>query len=75
MDNGSHDGIQALLQAEQEAQRIVSAARAEKATRLKQAREEAEREIVSYKAELEVKHQLSITTVSMRCPLGDYVDM
>eukprot|EP00976_Prorocentrum_cordatum_P065387 1177893-Prorocentrum_minimum.AAC.3 len=60
MDNSSHDGIQALLQAEQEAQRIVSAARTEKAQRLKQAREEAEREVVAYKAELEEKHQNSI---------------
>mmetsp|Transcript_46460 Transcript_46460/g.88707 ORF Transcript_46460/g.88707 Transcript_46460/m.88707 type:complete len:112 (-) Transcript_46460:355-690(-) len=53
----SQDGIQALLAAEQEAQAIVTAARAEKATKLKQAREEAEREITAYKADLEEKYQ------------------
>ncbi|PSC70388.1 transmembrane ATPase [Micractinium conductrix] len=47
------DGIQRLLAAEQEAQAIVAKARKAKSDRLKQAKEEAEREIAAFKAERE----------------------
>ncbi|XP_031493415.1 V-type proton ATPase subunit G-like [Nymphaea colorata] len=53
----SQGGIQALLAAEQEAQQIVSSARNAKMARLKQAKQEAEREIAAFRAQLEAEHQ------------------
>lgn len=53
----SHDGIQKLLAAEQEAQAIVTAARAEKTSRLRQAKAEADAEIAAYRAQREEKYQ------------------
>nr|AIZ49546.1 V-ATPase subunit G1 [Eriobotrya japonica] len=50
-------GIQQLLTAEQEAQHIVNAARSSKMARLKQAKEEAEREIAEYRAQMEREFQ------------------
>lgn len=47
------DGIQKLLAAESEAQRIVKAARDEKLAKIKQAQSEAEREVAAYKAQRE----------------------
>mmetsp|Transcript_31828 Transcript_31828/g.38501 ORF Transcript_31828/g.38501 Transcript_31828/m.38501 type:complete len:151 (+) Transcript_31828:130-582(+) len=52
-----HDGIQKLLAAEQEAQRIVTAAREAKTQRLRQAKEEATREIKAFKTQLEEQFQ------------------
>ncbi|KAJ1272616.1 hypothetical protein BS78_06G216700 [Paspalum vaginatum] len=49
--NRRQSGIQQLLAAEQEAQQIVNAARAAKSARLRQAKEEAEREIAEYRAQ------------------------
>ncbi|XP_044489613.1 V-type proton ATPase subunit G-like [Mangifera indica] len=51
--NRGQGGIQQLLAAEQEAQHIFNAARAEKMARLKQAKEEADKEIVEYRAQVE----------------------
>ena len=53
----SHDGIQKLLAAEQEAQAIVTAARAEKTSRLRQAKAEADAEIKAYRAQREETYQ------------------
>ncbi|XP_019443070.1 PREDICTED: V-type proton ATPase subunit G-like isoform X2 [Lupinus angustifolius] len=53
-------GIQQLLAAEQEAQRIVNAAKNEKLARLKQAKEEAEKEIAEYRAQLEREFQKKV---------------
>ena len=53
----SHDGIQKLLAAEQEAQGIVAAARAEKTARLRQAKAEADAEIAAYRAQREEKYK------------------
>ncbi|KAJ7528765.1 hypothetical protein O6H91_15G061200 [Diphasiastrum complanatum] len=52
MDKGQ-GGIQQLLAAEQEAQRIVTNARNAKMARLRQAKEEAEREVAAYRAQRE----------------------
>ncbi|KOM38994.1 hypothetical protein LR48_Vigan03g237600 [Vigna angularis] len=55
--NRGQGGIQQLLAAEQEAQRIVNAAKNEKLARLKQAKENAEKEIAEYRAQLEYEFQ------------------
>mmetsp|Transcript_57585 Transcript_57585/g.135178 ORF Transcript_57585/g.135178 Transcript_57585/m.135178 type:complete len:111 (+) Transcript_57585:31-363(+) len=47
------EGIDRLLQAEQEATEIVSKARKEKQARIKQARDEAEQEIAKFRQTLE----------------------
>uniref|UniRef100_A0A0D9VJX2 V-type proton ATPase subunit G n=1 Tax=Leersia perrieri TaxID=77586 RepID=A0A0D9VJX2_9ORYZ len=52
--NRRQGGIQQLLAAEQEAQQIVNAARS---ARLRQAKEEAEREIAEYRAQMEAELQ------------------
>ncbi|CAN6197251.1 unnamed protein product, partial [Urochloa humidicola] len=57
-------GIQQLLAAEQEAQQIVNAARAAKSARLKQAKEEAEREIAEYKQQMEAEFQRKVAESS-----------
>ncbi|KAK7396567.1 hypothetical protein VNO78_17661 [Psophocarpus tetragonolobus] len=59
--NRGQGGIQQLLAAEQEAQRIVNAAKNEKLARLKQAKEEAEKEIAEYRAQLEYEFQKKVT--------------
>ncbi|KAK4272878.1 hypothetical protein QN277_021373 [Acacia crassicarpa] len=62
--NRGQGGIQQLLAAEQEAQRIVNAARNEKMARLKQAKEEAEKEITEYRAQVEYEFQRKLTESS-----------
>lgn len=57
MDSQKQDGIQKLLQAEQEANAIVTAARQEKTARIKQAKDEAEAEIQSYRNQREQQYQ------------------
>ncbi|GIL74372.1 hypothetical protein Vretifemale_4297 [Volvox reticuliferus] len=54
------DGIQKLLAAEAEAQRIVGEARKAKGDRLRQAKAEAEKEIAAYRAEREGAYQKKI---------------
>uniref|UniRef100_A0A7S0RMW3 V-type proton ATPase subunit G n=1 Tax=Chlamydomonas leiostraca TaxID=1034604 RepID=A0A7S0RMW3_9CHLO len=55
------DGIQKLLAAETEAQRIVSDSRKAKQDRLRQAKAEAEREIAAYRAEREGAYQKKLS--------------
>ncbi|KAK9690205.1 hypothetical protein RND81_09G111700 [Saponaria officinalis] len=55
--NRSQNGIQLLLAAEQEAQHIVNAAKNAKMARLRQAKEEAEREIADFRAQMEADFQ------------------
>ncbi|XP_004497499.1 V-type proton ATPase subunit G1-like [Cicer arietinum] len=62
--NRGQGGIQQLLAAEQEAQRIVNAAKNEKLARLKQAKEEAEKEIAQYRAKLESEFQKKLSDTS-----------
>ncbi|PIN13437.1 Vacuolar H+-ATPase V1 sector, subunit G [Handroanthus impetiginosus] len=57
-------GIQMLLTAEHEAQQIVTAARNLKMARLKQAKEEAEREVANYRSHLEAEYQKHISESS-----------
>lgn len=59
--SAGQDGIQRLLAAEQEAQAIVTKARKAKSERLKQAKDEAQREIGSYKAEREAEFRRKVT--------------
>ncbi|XP_010433570.1 PREDICTED: V-type proton ATPase subunit G3 [Camelina sativa] len=54
-------GIQMLLTAEQEAGRIVSAARTAKLARMKQAKDEAEREMEEYRSKLEEEYQAQVS--------------
>ncbi|ESW11622.1 hypothetical protein PHAVU_008G045800 [Phaseolus vulgaris] len=54
-------GIQMLLTAEQEAQHIVSNARNLRTQRLKQAKDEAEREAAQYRSHMEDEYQNSIS--------------
>ncbi|XP_065041221.1 V-type proton ATPase subunit G1-like [Musa acuminata AAA Group] len=56
-----HGGIHMLLAAEQEAQQIVSSARNLKTGRLKQAKDEAEREAAAYRASLEEDYQRKVS--------------
>nr|AEQ39051.1 putative vacuolar ATP synthase subunit G1 [Wolffia arrhiza] len=53
-------GIQQLLAAEQEAQHIVNAARNAKLARLKQAKDEAEKEVAEYRAQVEAEFQKKV---------------
>ncbi|KAL9247358.1 hypothetical protein vseg_020799 [Gypsophila vaccaria] len=55
--NRNQNGIQLLLAAEQEAQHIVNAAKNAKMARLRQAKEEAEREIADFRAQMEADFQ------------------
>ncbi|KAJ3682135.1 hypothetical protein LUZ60_014708 [Juncus effusus] len=57
-------GIQQLLTAEQEAQQIVNAARNAKMARLKQAKEEAEKEIADFRAQMEAEFQKKVAASS-----------
>lgn len=61
---GGQNGIQLLLAAEQEAQQIVNAARNAKLARLKQAKEEAEREVAEFRAQMEAEFQRKLTESS-----------
>ncbi|KAI8529581.1 hypothetical protein RHMOL_Rhmol12G0235800 [Rhododendron molle] len=62
--NRGQNGIQLLLAAEQEAQRIVNAARAAKMARLKQAKEEAEKEIAEFRAQMDAQFQRKVSESS-----------
>ncbi|KAI8015877.1 V-type proton ATPase subunit G [Camellia lanceoleosa] len=62
--NRSKSGIQRLLAAEQEAQQIVNTARSEKMARLKQAKEEAEKEVAEYRSQMELEFQRKVTESS-----------
>ncbi|KAL5546175.1 hypothetical protein UlMin_005862 [Ulmus minor] len=62
--NRSQGGIQQLLAAEQEAQHIVNAARSAKLARLKQAKEEAEKEIAEYRAQVELEFKRKVEASS-----------
>ncbi|GKV05647.1 hypothetical protein SLEP1_g17634 [Rubroshorea leprosula] len=55
--NRNQGGIQQLLAAEQEAQHIVNAARSAKMARLKEAKEDAEKEIAEYRSQMEARFQ------------------
>ncbi|XP_024026655.1 V-type proton ATPase subunit G3 [Morus notabilis] len=57
-------GIQMLLTAEQEAQQIISSARSLRMTRLKQAKDEAEREVAVYRSNMEAEYQKKIAETS-----------
>lgn len=50
MDNSAHQGIQRLLEAESQASEVVAQAKKDKVLRLKLAKEEAENEIMAYRA-------------------------
>ncbi|CAK7325478.1 unnamed protein product [Dovyalis caffra] len=62
--NRGQNGIQLLLAAEQEAQHIVNAARSEKLARLKQAKEEADKEIAEFRAQMEAEFQRKLAESS-----------
>ncbi|KAL3579322.1 hypothetical protein D5086_020826 [Populus alba] len=62
--NRGQNGIQLLLAAEQEAQHIVNAARNEKMARLKQAKEEAGKEIAEFRAQMESEFQRKLAESS-----------
>ncbi|KAL8159821.1 hypothetical protein V2J09_001358 [Rumex salicifolius] len=62
--NRGQNGIQLLLAAEQEAQHIVNTARNAKMARLKQAKEEAEREISEFRAQMEADFQRKLAESS-----------
>ncbi|KAK8563595.1 hypothetical protein V6N12_035741 [Hibiscus sabdariffa] len=62
--NRGQGGIQQLLAAEQEAQHIVNSARNAKMARLKQAKEEAEKEIAEYRAQVEKEFQRKLAESS-----------
>ncbi|XP_038684532.1 V-type proton ATPase subunit G1-like [Tripterygium wilfordii] len=57
-------GIQMLLTAEQEAQRVVTDARNLKMARLKQAKDEAERDLALYRSNSEHEFQKKISEAS-----------
>ncbi|KAG2729916.1 hypothetical protein I3760_01G270700 [Carya illinoinensis] len=54
------NAIQQLLAAEQEARRIVNEARKAKLARLKQAKEEAEKEIAEFRAHMKLEFQRKV---------------
>ncbi|WCJ19335.1 V-type proton ATPase subunit G [Euphorbia peplus] len=62
--NRGQNGIQLLLAAEQEAQHIVNAARNAKMARLKQAKEEAEKDIADFRAQMEADFQRKLAETS-----------
>ncbi|XP_010244034.1 PREDICTED: V-type proton ATPase subunit G 1-like [Nelumbo nucifera] len=62
--NRGQGGIQLLLAAEQEAQHIVNAARNAKMARLKQAKEEADKDIAEYRAQMEAEFQKKVAESS-----------
>ncbi|KAJ4977996.1 hypothetical protein NE237_008776 [Protea cynaroides] len=62
--NRGQGGIQQLLAAEQKAQHIVNAARNAKMARLKQAKEEADKEIAEFRAQMEREFQKKVAESS-----------
>ncbi|XP_009589177.1 V-type proton ATPase subunit G 1 [Nicotiana tabacum] len=62
--SSGQNGIQLLLAAEQEAQHIVNNARTAKQARLKQAKEEAEKEIAEFRAYMEAEFQRKLEQTS-----------
>ncbi|KAL6328135.1 hypothetical protein AAG906_034278 [Vitis piasezkii] len=62
--NRGQNGIQQLLAVEQEAQHIVNAARNAKMARLKQAKEEAEKEIAEFRVRMEKEFQRKVAESS-----------
>ncbi|XP_057793608.1 V-type proton ATPase subunit G-like [Salvia miltiorrhiza] len=56
-----HGSIQMLLSAEHEAQQIVADARNLKLARLRHAKEEADREVACYRAQMEADYQKSLS--------------
>ncbi|CAL5343440.1 unnamed protein product [Camellia sinensis] len=62
--NRGQNGIQLLLTAEKEAQYIVNAARTAKMARLKQAKEDAEKEIAEFRAQMEAEFQRKVAESS-----------
>ncbi|XP_010245828.1 PREDICTED: V-type proton ATPase subunit G 1-like [Nelumbo nucifera] len=62
--NRGQGGIQLLLAAEQEAQCIVNAARNAKMGRLKQAKDEADKEITEYRGHMEAEFQKKVAETS-----------
>ncbi|KAL3574210.1 hypothetical protein D5086_024823 [Populus alba] len=62
--DSSHEGIQMLLTAEQEAQQMVAAARNLKTMRLRQAKEEAEKEAALYRSNMESEHRKKVDETS-----------
>ncbi|KAL9351518.1 hypothetical protein Peur_054198 [Populus x canadensis] len=62
--NRGQNGIQLLLAVEQEAQHIVNAARNEKMARLKQAKEEADKEIAEFRAQMDAEFQRKLAESS-----------
>ncbi|CAN0847385.1 V-type proton ATPase subunit G [Linum grandiflorum] len=65
MESGrGQNGIQLLLAAEQEAQQIVTTSRNAKMARLKQAKDEAEREAAEFRAQMEAQFQKKLTDTS-----------
>ncbi|KAJ6825115.1 V-type proton ATPase subunit G 1-like [Iris pallida] len=62
--NSRQGGIQQLLAAEQEAQHIVNNARNAKMARLKQAKEEADKEIAEFRAHMESEFQKKLAETS-----------
>nr|XP_016509493.1 PREDICTED: V-type proton ATPase subunit G 1-like [Nicotiana tabacum] len=62
--SSGQNGIQLLLAAEQEAQHIVNNARTAKQARLKQAKEEAEKEIAEFRAYMEAEFQRKLEQVT-----------
>uniref|UniRef100_A0A0C9S606 V-type proton ATPase subunit G n=1 Tax=Wollemia nobilis TaxID=56998 RepID=A0A0C9S606_9CONI len=62
--NKGQGGIQLLLSAEQEAQHIISSARSAKTARLKQAKEEADKEIAAYRAQREREFRKKVAETS-----------
>ncbi|GMH21794.1 hypothetical protein Nepgr_023636 [Nepenthes gracilis] len=64
MDSMKRQGIQMLLAAEQEAQRIISDARNLKTQGLRHAKEEAGEEIARYHSHLEEEHQTKLSETS-----------
>ncbi|GAA0147711.1 ATP synthase [Lithospermum erythrorhizon] len=58
------NGIQLLLAAEQEAQHIVNTARTAKQARLKQAKDEAAKDIAEFRAQMEAEFQRKLEETS-----------
>ncbi|KAJ0102035.1 hypothetical protein Patl1_06122 [Pistacia atlantica] len=65
MESGrGQNGIQLLLAAEQEAQHIVNTSRNTKLARLKQAKDEAEKEVAQFRAQMEVDFKTKLSESS-----------
>ncbi|KAK3033712.1 hypothetical protein RJ639_034487 [Escallonia herrerae] len=62
--NMRQGGVQQLLFAEQEAQQIVSAAKSGKMGRLRQAKEDADKEVTEYRGQMEREFQKKLAESS-----------